>query len=57
MAWDVADHLGWPDTLAAEYVALTRLQADALVTFDEELARQAVAVVRVAGYEELLRSE
>lgn len=57
VAWDVADHLGWPDTLAAEYVALTRLQADALVTFNEELARQAVAVVRVAGYEELLRSE
>lgn len=57
VAWDVAEHLGWPDTLAAEYVALTRLQADALVTLDEELARQAGDIVRVATYTDLLRSE
>src|SRR4051812_25458506 len=25
-AWKIADQLGWPDTLDAEYVALTRLQ-------------------------------
>ncbi len=30
VAWKVADQLGWSDTYAAEYVALTRLQADAL---------------------------
>src|SRR6266581_6187992 len=29
LAWKVADQLGWPDTFDAEYVALTRLQADA----------------------------
>ena len=32
VAWKVADQLGWSDTYGAEYVALTRLQADAFVT-------------------------
>ena len=31
--------LGWAETYDAEYVALTQLQADALVTLDAELAR------------------
>src|SRR5258708_10057940 len=31
-AWQVADQLGRPDTLDAEYVPLTHLQADALIT-------------------------
>jgi hypothetical protein len=34
----IADQLGWPDTLDAEYVALTQLQADAFITLDAELA-------------------
>lgn len=34
VAWTVADQLGWSDTFDAEYVALTQLQADALVTLD-----------------------
>jgi predicted nucleic acid-binding protein len=38
VAWQVADQLGWSDTLAAEYIALTRLQADAFVTLDQRLA-------------------
>jgi hypothetical protein len=29
VAWKVAEQLGWPDTVDAEYVALTQLQADA----------------------------
>lgn len=29
-AWKIADELGWPDTLQAEYVALTRLQGGRL---------------------------
>ena len=33
-AWKVADELGWASTYDAEYVALTRLQGDALVTLD-----------------------
>jgi predicted nucleic acid-binding protein len=36
-AWQVADRLGWPDTFDAEYVALTQLQADALITLDRKL--------------------
>jgi predicted nucleic acid-binding protein len=38
VAWKVADQLGWPDTFDAEYVALTQLQADALITLDRQLA-------------------
>jgi predicted nucleic acid-binding protein len=54
VAWRVADQLGWPDTYDAEYVALTQLQADALVTLDERLAHAVQDVVRVAPISELL---
>jgi predicted nucleic acid-binding protein len=47
-AWQVAERLGWPDTLDAEYVALTQLQADALVTLDERLAAAVRGLVTVA---------
>jgi predicted nucleic acid-binding protein len=53
VAWDVADQLGWPDTYDAEYVALTRLQADALVTLDERLAQAAKRLVTVAPVDDL----
>lgn len=53
VAWDVADQLGWSDTYDAEYVALAQLQADALVTLDEQLARDVAELVRVAPVEEL----
>ena len=33
-AWRIADQLGWETTDDAEFVALTRLQADAFVTSD-----------------------
>jgi len=49
VAWNVADQLGWPDTSAAEYVALTLLQADALITLDEQLAEAVRSVVIVAA--------
>lgn len=52
-AWKVADQLGWPDTLAAEYVALTQLQADALITLDGELARVVKKLVTVAPIDAL----
>ena len=52
-AWDVADRLGWPQTYDAEYVALTQLQADALVTLDAEFARRVVGVVRTASIDAL----
>lgn len=48
VAWTVADQLGWPDTFEAEYIALTKLQADALITLDGELSTSARAVVEVA---------
>lgn len=51
VAWKVADQLGWPDTLAAEYVALTQLQADALVTGDAVLADAARHLVAVEPVE------
>ena len=54
LAWNVATQLGWPDTFVAEYVALTQLQADALITLDIELARTAAQLVRIAALEDLL---
>jgi predicted nucleic acid-binding protein len=48
LAWKVADQLGWPDTLDAEYVALTLLQADALITLDPQFARAVKGLVTVA---------
>ena len=53
-AWKVADELGWGPTYDAEYVALTILQGDALITLDEELARQAEQLVSIASIDELL---
>jgi predicted nucleic acid-binding protein len=47
-AWKVAEQLGWETTYAAEYVALTRLQADALATSDRELAEAASGLVAIA---------
>jgi predicted nucleic acid-binding protein len=48
VAWKVAHRLGWDDTLDAEYVALTQLQADAFVTLDRKLARAVEGVVATA---------
>ena len=54
-AWDVARTLDWPDTYQAEYIALTRLQADALVTLDAELAEAASTLVTVAPLASVLQ--
>jgi predicted nucleic acid-binding protein len=48
-AWEIADQLGWAETYDAEYVALTLLQADALVTLDPDLARRVQGVVTTAA--------
>jgi predicted nucleic acid-binding protein len=53
-AWTVAEQLGWSDTFDAEYVALTQLQADVLVTLDPEIATAAAGLVTVADIEVLL---
>ena len=52
-AWDLADQLGWATTYDAEYVALTQLQADALVTLDPDLARRVEGIVPTAPVEAL----
>jgi predicted nucleic acid-binding protein len=54
VAWKVADQLGWPDTLVAEYIALTQLQADAFITLDAQLGRAVQDLVTVAPIEALL---
>jgi predicted nucleic acid-binding protein len=53
VAWEFADRFGWASTYDAEYLALTRLQADALVTLDRELARKAEGVVPLAPIDAL----
>jgi predicted nucleic acid-binding protein len=52
-AWRFADQLGWAETYDAEYVALTKLQADAYVTLDADLARQLDGVVPTATIDAL----
>ena len=53
VAWKIADQLGWADTLTAEYLALTRLQADAFVTLDLQLAEAVRDLVPVAPIDAL----
>jgi predicted nucleic acid-binding protein len=53
VAWEMADRLGWASTYDAEYVALTKLQGDALVTLDSELARRVEGIVPTAPIADL----
>lgn len=53
-AWRFAERFGWETTFVAEYVALTKLQADALVVRDEDLARELGKAVPVATLATLL---
>jgi predicted nucleic acid-binding protein len=53
LAMKIAEEHSWSDTLDAEYVALTQLQADAFVTLDRTLAAAVKDLVRVAPIEEL----
>ena len=54
-AWRLAVDLNWPDVHQAQYIALTQLQADALVTSDDELATAASAFVTIASPADILR--
>jgi predicted nucleic acid-binding protein len=54
-AWKVAQELGWETTHDAEFVALTRLQADAFVTSNAELAAAVSGLVDTAGVDALGR--
>ena len=53
LAWKIADEQGWTETSEAEYLALTRLQAQALVTADAGVARRAQGIVPVATLDDL----
>ena len=52
-AWKIAREQGWETTFDAEYLAVTKLQADALVTINRELAIKAAHIVPVAPLEVL----
>jgi predicted nucleic acid-binding protein len=52
-AWRIARELDWETIGSAEYLAVTQLQADALITVDPSLARRAAGVVPLAKLEDL----
>ena len=54
-AWKIAAGLGWNDIGLSEYLAVASLQADALVTEDDELTAAASGIVRLAAYGDLAR--
>lgn len=53
LAWKIAEELGWPDTFVSEYLALTRLQADAFICLDPVLSRAVEHTVTVATFDQL----
>jgi len=54
-AWKIAMEAGWPRVGPAEYLAVAVLQADALVTENEQLVSAAAERVPIAGFETLFR--
>lgn len=54
VAWKLARAHGWGDLRNAEYLAITKLQADALVTVDAAFAALAKGIVPVAAVPVLL---
>jgi|SRR5580692_4943439 predicted nucleic acid-binding protein len=55
-AWQFARRHDWDTLRDAEYLAVTRLQADALITVDPRLAAAARDIVAVAAIDDLLAS-
>ncbi|BBH69400.1 hypothetical protein ACTI_60850 [Actinoplanes sp. OR16] len=53
VAWRIAREQGWATLRDAEYAAVTRLQADALVTVDAALAGRIAGLVPVLPVERL----
>jgi predicted nucleic acid-binding protein len=47
-AWKIAREQGWETTFDAEYLAVCKLQADALITIDQALAAKAAHIVPLA---------
>jgi indolepyruvate ferredoxin oxidoreductase alpha subunit len=48
--------MGWETTYDAEYVALTKLQADFFVTSDDDLRRAVSALVETATVDALRKA-
>ena len=48
-AWKIAQEQGWETTFDAEYLAVAKLQADALITIDPALATKAAHIVPLAS--------
>ncbi len=57
LAWRIARERNWDALAEAEYLAITRLQADAFVTVDSALATRAAGIVPIAPLEDLFTSE
>lgn len=56
-SFGIANEQHWRTTFDAEYLAVTRLQADAFVTVDPEMAAKAEGIVPLAPLEALLAPE
>lgn len=56
-AWKIAREQGWDSLQEAEYLAVTRLQADALITVDPVMAALAAKLVPLADLDLLTRQE
>lgn len=54
VAWKLAREQGWSTTADAEYIAVCQLQADALVTVDDELRAKAEGLVPLASVDALV---
>jgi predicted nucleic acid-binding protein len=52
-SFQIANQQHWATTYDAEYLAVTRLQADALVTIDPEMAAKAEGLVPLAPLSDL----
>jgi hypothetical protein len=55
-AWQLARDHDWDSLHWGEYLAVAKLQADALVTVDPEIAALAAGIVPVEPYEVLFRA-
>ncbi len=53
-AWRLAREHGWDSTLDAEYIAVCKLQADALISVDPAMAAKAGSIVPLAELVDLI---
>lgn len=56
-AWRIAREQNWDSTFDAEFLAVAKLQADALVTVDRRMKAQAQGFVRLAPLEALVTDD